>query len=99
MDKPYFYSENPIDFADTGKWLPFENMLCQLFTDRMEKYTKSNFKNEFRYVIAGQWTLDLKDSVLMLTKDRSNTTMHRKVIRGDNNTQRRRAEDNIRFGG
>ena len=35
----------------------------------------------------------------MLTKDRANTTMYRKVIRGDNNTQRRRAEDNIRFGG
>ena len=35
----------------------------------------------------------------MLTKDRSNTTMYRKVIRGNNNTQRRRAEDHIRFGG
>ena len=36
-DKPYFYNANPIDYPD-GQWLPFENMLCQLFTNRMEKY-------------------------------------------------------------
>ena len=63
-----------------------------------DMYINSGFDQNHRNLIIGIWTIDLKDFIAKLTDDLDNTEMYRKVIRGDDQTQRRRNDQGARLG-
>ena len=65
-------------------WKPFDNPTSQLLGIKYTEYIESNGHEDHRIVCFGQWTMDFKESKMMLTKDKENAEMHRRVIRGSN---------------
>ena len=75
----------------------FGNIESQTLERFHNNYLKSNGDPKFRFVILGVWTVDLLKLIKMLTDDKTNTNLHRMVIRGT--THRRPRPKNSRFVG
>ena len=56
----------------------------------------SNGEEEYRHVVLGVWSVDVKDQIRYLTDEPENTEMHRFVIRGTSH-ERQRPESSFKF--
>lgn len=61
-----------------------------------QKFLYSNGEIEFRFVVLGEFTADLKLMIKKLTDEPNNTEMQRSIIRGS--THERSRPENKRFG-
>ena len=60
-----------------------------------QEYLTSGGDEQFRFVTLGEWTVDLKKYLLMLTDEPDNPDHYRIVLRA--NTHKRQRLDNSRF--
>ena len=76
---------------------PFDNIENQTIERFYNNYLSSLGDLQYRFVILGVWTIDLKKRLKMLTNDKDNVKLHRFVIRGTSHIRPR--PQNCRFGG
>ena len=62
---------------------PFENIDCQTIERYNNSYEKSNGDPKYRFVVLGEWTVDLKERLMKLTDEPNNVDQHRIVIRAN----------------
>lgn len=74
---------------------PFENIDSITIERIRNKYVESNGSEEHRFVVLGEWTVDILNFIMMLSDDPDNSDQHRKVFRG--NSHKRARVDNSRF--
>ena len=77
---------------------PFEDIDNQTIERFYNNYIKSNGDPQYRIVVLGVWSVDIKKRLKMLSDEPDNTDMHRFVIRGTTH-HRARPENSKRFGG
>jgi len=75
----------------------FGNIESQTVERFFKDYLKSNGNPKFRFVVLGVWTVDLLKRHIMLTDDKTNTKMHRMVVRGTTH-RRPRPKNSKRLG-
>ena len=56
-------------------------------------FKETNGKPEYRYVVLGVCTVDIKLKLKILTEEHDNTDMHHKVIRGTTHIRARRSKE------
>ena len=69
-----------------------DNMTIERFYNN---YLTSNGDKQYRLVVLGVWSVDIKERLKIFTDDPDNTSMHRIVVRGS--THQRQRPQNSRF--
>ena len=75
----------------------FDNIDNQTIERFYNNYLQSHGDKKYRFVNLGVWTINIKERLKMLTADKTNSEMHRMVIRGS--SHKRPRPQNSRFGG
>ena len=76
---------------------PFEDIDNMTIERYHNNYIKSHGDQQYRLVVLGVWTIDIKERLKMLSDEKDNTDLHYIVIRGTTHL-RARPENSQRFG-
>ena len=63
-----------------------QNITIEIFYN---DFVKSDGKDEFRIVVLGVWTIDIKERLKYLTDNPDNTETHHFIIRGNTHIRQR----------
>ena len=92
MNPAWFEGVHPAITMD-DKLIAFDDISSMSLERFNNKFNETNGKPEYRYVVLGVCTVDIKLRLMILTEEHDNTAMHRIVIRGTTHFRARRSEE------
>ena len=92
MSTAWFESKYPI-VANDDKLVAFDDLTSMSLERFNNKFKETNGKPEYRYVVLGVYTVDIKLRLKILTEEHNNTAMHHIVIRGTTHFRARRSDE------
>ena len=92
MNPAWFEGKYPAVTKDE-KLVAFDDLTSMSLERFNNKFKETNGKPEFRYVVLGECTVDIKLRLKILTEEHNNTAMHHIVIRGTTHFRARRSKE------
>ena len=92
MSTAWFEGKYPAVTKDE-KLVAFDDITSMSLERFSNKFKETDGKPEYRYVVLGECTVDIKLRLKILTEEHNNTAMHHFVIRGTTHFRARRSEE------